>query len=694
MASAEYLRYLNQGATRNLPLSPQLTSALGFLPELGVTAEVFSGGQPEKGSGGARVGSVRHDHGDAADVFFVKDGRRLDWANPEDRPLFEEIVQRGKASGLTGFGAGPGYMQAGSMHVGFGSPGVWGAGGKSATAPDWLVAAYGGAPAPSQAPDTSGDTTLAGGAGNDTLATGDYMPPNNPGGLGGLGGFINSGSGGDLLQAIGASLMGSPSNAPLAGVGAAMTDARQLRMKQEALDQDRAEKQAQQQALELALRSQGFTAEQAAAYAVSPSAANVAVDGRNQQMKLGMAREAQARENSFLSGIAGAAGGADPYAPTAEVIPDVVAEPSPLVAPVSGSPAAPAMSKTAALNQSFKAADDVIASEGFKDASAPKPVNFATGNATVDQLMAKRAKLAALLVTAPSDDAFQRGKLALDQIDKQVEQYAPTGSMKEYTFAMRQRQDAGEPIVKFEAWDQGQRKASATTVSTGEGDKFYENLDRKNAERFATLSDGGQEARSRIGQLGQLETLLKESPSGLEARVKLLAGDYGVNTDGLDGLQATRALIEKMVPAQREPGSGPLSDRDIEGFRRSLPSVINQPGGNALILGAAKAIADYDIQRGEIADRVADRDISPAEGRKQLRELKNPLEGYSDLIGTLGKNGQRGGELAPDTGSGNGVVTAGSSTPAPVRLKDPSDYSKLPSGTIFIAPDGSKRKKP
>lgn len=142
-AQIEYIKYANQGATRNQPLNEKLTSALGFLPDLGVTAEVFSGGQPAKGSGLARVGSVRHDDGNAADVFFYKDGRRLDWGNNDDRPIFEEIVKRGRAAGITGFGAGPGYMQQGSMHIGFGTPGVWGAGGRGANAPDWLRTAYG-----------------------------------------------------------------------------------------------------------------------------------------------------------------------------------------------------------------------------------------------------------------------------------------------------------------------------------------------------------------------------------------------------------------------------------------------------------------------------------------------------------------------------------------------------------------------
>ena len=137
----DWVRYNNKGATRNLPLSSKLVSALSFLPEMGIEMEVFSGGQPEKGQG-PRVGSTRHDHGHAADVFFYKDGRRLDWRNQEDIPILQEIVRIGRQRGLTGFGAGPGYMTPGSMHVGFGAPAVWGDEGSSANAPDWLRTAY------------------------------------------------------------------------------------------------------------------------------------------------------------------------------------------------------------------------------------------------------------------------------------------------------------------------------------------------------------------------------------------------------------------------------------------------------------------------------------------------------------------------------------------------------------------------
>lgn len=146
MTPAEWLIYQNQGATRSQPLDPRLVNAMSFLPELGLQMEVFSGGQPGIGTSDARVGSTRHDHGGAADVFFYRGGGRLDWANPQHVPIFQDVVRRAKAAGVTGFGAGPGYMQPGSMHIGFGTPAVWGAGGKGANAPDWLRQAFGAAP--------------------------------------------------------------------------------------------------------------------------------------------------------------------------------------------------------------------------------------------------------------------------------------------------------------------------------------------------------------------------------------------------------------------------------------------------------------------------------------------------------------------------------------------------------------------
>ncbi len=146
-AGSPWIRYSNARATRSRPISADLASNLSYLKDMGLTAEVFSGGQPGIEEGGARVGSTRHDHGGAADVFLYRGDERLDWANPEHQPIFAEVVRRGKQAGITGWGAGPGYMQPGSMHVGYGAPAVWGAEGRSANAPQWLVDAYNAPPA-------------------------------------------------------------------------------------------------------------------------------------------------------------------------------------------------------------------------------------------------------------------------------------------------------------------------------------------------------------------------------------------------------------------------------------------------------------------------------------------------------------------------------------------------------------------
>lgn len=176
---ASYIQYANQGAIRSKPISDKLAGSMSFLKDMGITMEVFSGGQDAKGSGGKRTGSTRHDHGDAADVFFYKDGRRLDWANKDDLPVIQEIVSKARARGVTGIGAGEGYMRPGSMHIGFGKEAVWGAGGKGANAPKWLRDAFynpmnGETSSPSLLPDVGGMDTITGQSGSDPFADGTF----------------------------------------------------------------------------------------------------------------------------------------------------------------------------------------------------------------------------------------------------------------------------------------------------------------------------------------------------------------------------------------------------------------------------------------------------------------------------------------------------------------------------------------
>lgn len=123
------------------------------MKETGVSVRVFSGGQPGKSEGGARTGSTRHDHGNAADVQLFYGGRMLSSSNPADVPIIQSFMAASVRAGATGLGAGQGnnYMGPNGFHIGFGPNGarggpvtIWGGVGKGAPAPpEWLrTAAY------------------------------------------------------------------------------------------------------------------------------------------------------------------------------------------------------------------------------------------------------------------------------------------------------------------------------------------------------------------------------------------------------------------------------------------------------------------------------------------------------------------------------------------------------------------------
>jgi hypothetical protein len=122
------------------------------------------------------------------------------------------------------------------------------------------------------------------------------------------------------------------------------------------------------------------------------------------------------------------------------------------------------------------------------------------------------------------------------------------------------------------------------------------------AKVFSTISEGGQSARRNLREVNSLQSLLNQFSSGGKAAFKEFAGNFGIDTKNLNEIQAATAIINRLVPQQRPPGSGTMSDADLELFKKSLPRIINQPGANEIVLNTLKNIATYQIQESEIAD--------------------------------------------------------------------------------------------
>ena len=189
--------------------------------------------------------------------------------------------------------------------------------------------------------------------------------------------------------------------------------------------------------------------------------------------------------------------------------------------------------------------------------------------------------------------------------------------------------------MSFADFQIAQKKAGATsiTVGGGEGSKFFEELDKGGAGMFNQLLADGVQAEQTLIKVDRLADLLSRVPTGATASMKQIAGNWGVNTEGLDDIQAAQALINQIIPQQRPPGSGPMSDADLELFKQSVPRIINQPGGNTIIIDTMRGIAEYTVAQGTVAAAVANREMTPAEARKQLSSLPNPLEAFRGTAG-------------------------------------------------------------
>ena len=76
-----------------------------------------------------------------------------------------------------------------------------------------------------------------------------------------------------------------------------------------------------------------------------------------------------------------------------------------------------------------------------------------------------------------------------------------------------------------------------------------------------------------------------------------------------------------------------MSDADLDLFKAAMPRVINSEGGNAMIIRTLRGINEYSIARGEIARKVMNRQLTFAEGAKELYALPDPLAEFTGSYG-------------------------------------------------------------
>ena len=166
-------------------------------------------------------------------------------------------------------------------------------------------------------------------------------------------------------------------------------------------------------------------------------------------------------------------------------------------------------------------------------------------------------------------------------------------------------------------------------VQIGQGEQWTELGNKFIFEDMNPLVTQGRNATRGMILLDDLEAALAESPTGTWGGLTAWAqNNLGISIDpNADATVAANAIISKLIPEQRQAGSGPMSDRDIDLFRASLPSLLNTPEGNARIIATMRKMYEYDAQMGQIARRVLlDPKFTPEMGDEAMRKLANPLE--------------------------------------------------------------------
>jgi hypothetical protein len=241
-------------------------------------------------------------------------------------------------------------------------------------------------------------------------------------------------------------------------------------------------------------------------------------------------------------------------------------------------------------------------------------------NAAIIQMLGNR-------YTAPIAQQAAGGMIA--------EQISPksTDDLREYKFDMQQRQAAGKPVVGFGDWKAELKRAGAiqnqVQIDQRGESEFAKAAGKNQAERFDKIVSGGQDAQQMVASVNTLRELGSRITTGKTAEITAALGPYaemaGVKIDGLEDMQAYKAIVSKLAPQMRVPGSGATSDFEMRSFLEALPGLGKSPGGNEIISKTLEGIAQHKIAAAEIASKAMAGEIKPAEAEKQLRALPDPL---------------------------------------------------------------------
>ena len=155
-----------------------------------------------------------------------------------------------------------------------------------------------------------------------------------------------------------------------------------------------------------------------------------------------------------------------------------------------------------------------------------------------------------------------------------------------------------------------------------------------NAATYQGALDSAAQASQQLSNIDRMASLLTdiETGKGEQALMGLasIGEQLGVKIDPkLGDKQAVQSLANQLAIGMRQPGTGTMTDKDMEVFLQSVPSLQNSPDGNRKIMQTMAAFAEKKQKEAEIMQAYAERKGAwDDQGEKLLNQWRknNPIK--------------------------------------------------------------------
>lgn len=166
-------------------------------------------------------------------------------------------------------------------------------------------------------------------------------------------------------------------------------------------------------------------------------------------------------------------------------------------------------------------------------------------------------------------------------------------------------------------------------------DEAAAGLQAKRFDDLVTHATGQKQVTSQLGTLRELSDNIGAPGVGNTIARTMGPGlrNVGIEVGNLADMEAFTAIVSKMVPAQRPPNSGTMSDKDVMLFKESLPSFASTVQGRKFILDQIEAINQYDLTIGTIASKAMRGEITRNQAEQTINELPDPMTMFKRATG-------------------------------------------------------------